>query len=133
MSAAQSIFDQLKTLGAVVGDEEFIDTDFNWTPEEGADPVKFEISVKKEMTTAEYEYINFGGIGQEDPSVMARRVSRMVRIRSIGGMPASEPVLSEKDAKRLRPDLILAFVMAMNAVEEKLGKPVGTKADRPKK
>lgn len=130
MSAAQSIFDQLKTLGAVVGDEEFIDTEFDWTPTDGAEPVKFEISVKKEMTSSDYEFISFGGVGQEDPSFMARRVSRMVRVRSIGGTPSADQVITEKDAKRLRPDLLMAFIGAANEVEERLGKPEPKKAKK---
>lgn len=121
--SAKNIFDHLVSLGAVMGDEEFIDTDFEWIPKNGADPVKFEISVKKEMTSSDYEFINFGGVGQEDPSVMARRVSRMARIRSVDGVASEDGVLLEKDAKRLRPSLLMAFVVALNEVETRLGKP----------
>lgn len=114
--------EKLSSLGALVGPEEFVKTDFEWAPEEGADPVKFEILVKKEITVADYEAIQFGELGGDDASIMARRISRLVRVISVAGEKVPEERISIEDAKRLKPSLMMAFIMAVNEVEKGAGK-----------
>lgn len=119
--------DQMASIGAFVGKEEFIKTEFEWSPEEGVDPVKFEISVKKEITVADWEFIQFGELNQDNQSLMARRVSKLVRIHAINGVSVPNEQMSIEDAKRLKPSLLMAFVFALNKTEAKQVKPAEKK------
>src|SRR5690606_1352425 len=103
-------------LGAFVGPEGFEKTAFEWAPAEGADPVKFDISVKKEATVADFEFINMQDQGADDRSVMARTIHRMVRIHAVNGEKADVDQLPLADCARRKPGLLLAFFGAIGTV-----------------
>lgn len=118
------INDLLSSIGAFVGPEGFEKTAFEWAPTKGADPVKFDISVKKEATVADFEFINMQDQGEDDRSVMARTIHRMVRIHAVNGEKADVDQLPLADCARLKPGLLLAFFGAIGTVRKSGGKVV---------
>ena len=113
------ILDQLGNIGALVSEEGYRTTSFEWTPADGADPVKFDSSVKREPTVADFEFINMQDIGADDRSVMARSVHRMVRIDKINGEKTDQQKLSLEDCSRLKPNLLLALFVAIGDTAKK--------------
>lgn len=118
---------QLANLGAFVGPEVYEDTDVTWAPTSEAEPVKFEVSVKKESSVSDFEFINMKDAGLDDRSTMARSVHRLVKIRTIGGEKAEHERLSLDDCMRLKPSLLLALFIAIGTVKTPVKKPVAAK------
>lgn len=105
-------------LSELVGKGAFIDSGItgksvSWTNDEGSS-VEFEISIKNEISAADYEFI-YLGFGAEDDadserSLMARRVHKLTRI---GDGKETIPV---EDAKRMKHSLLMAICKRINEV-----------------
>ena len=113
------IIDQLNTLGAFVTLDGFTETSFEWTPDHGGDPVKFDIAVKQEASVADFEFVNMRDQDAPDRSVMARSVHRLVRVIAVNGEKADEGQLSLEDCNKLKPSLLLAFFIAIGEAAKK--------------
>lgn len=111
--------EKLTSLGAFVGKEDFVGASFEWAPDSDSKPVKFDISIKKELTVADFEFINFGEIGSDDQSVMARRVHRLVRVNAVDGVAVGAEQLPLDQVKQFKPSLLMSFIVALNNVENK--------------
>lgn len=123
---------KLESLGAFRGAEKFADEEFDWTPEGSDTPVKFKIKVKLEPSAADFEFVRFSGIGNEDSSGFARQVHRLVRIVSVDGVEVDDDGrLTDEQAQRLTPSLLMAFTEAMSRVAKSSEKK--TSGDKPKK
>lgn len=110
-----SLIQQLNSVGAIVS-EGFDPATVEWTPKLGDKPIVFEISVKKEESVADFEFINMTAIAEDNRSVMARSIHRLVRFHSVGGNKAEQEQLPLEDCYQLKPGLLLAlFVKIGNA------------------
>lgn len=125
--------DILKSLGAFVSDAQFEKKEVEWRPTEDADPVVYEISVKKESTVADVEFMTVGNDDEED-SFFAKTVHRRVRINSIDGTDVGSFQLPYDEVKRLKPTLLMAFMFAITEVDKvvvaKKGKTSTAKSPR---
>lgn len=83
------------------------------TWENGDDTIEFDVYVKRDSSAADVEFIHLARDLGEDSAVMARRVSRLVRLGNAG-----EEVIPYEDALLMRPSLLMRMCGAINEVQE---------------
>lgn len=78
------------------------------TWQNGDEAVEFDVQVKREISAADFEFIHFGG-GGEERSIMARRVHRLALMEG--------EAIPFEDAKRMKVSLLVAIAQVLPNVE----------------
>lgn len=110
-AAKQVVTDLASLQGTGVFIDEGIKTEtVSWIKQDGS-MVEFDVFVKAEMSAADYEFIYLGiGDNKQEPSLMARRVHRLVRMANGQSIPL-------EDAYRFKRELLGAICEAINRAE----------------